>query len=76
MRLVDADGTVLGVVPIDEALQKAEDRGLDLVEVAAKQIPEVWINPGADSPAVLQRARDLGIEPIVACSLMALGATL
>ncbi len=41
MRLVDADGTVLGVVPIDEALRKAEDRGLDLVEVAAKGDPPV-----------------------------------
>ncbi len=41
MRLVDADGTVLGVVPIDEALKKAEDRGLDLVEVAAKGDPPV-----------------------------------
>jgi len=41
VRLVDADGTVLGVVPIDEALQKAEDRGLDLVEVAAKGDPPV-----------------------------------
>jgi predicted CoA-binding protein len=51
--------------------------GLDvLVEVAAKQICEVWLNPGAESPAVLQRARDLGIEPIVACSLIALGTTL
>ena len=41
MRLVDADGTVLGVVPIDEALRKAEDHGLDLVEVAAKGDPPV-----------------------------------
>ena len=41
MRLVDADGTVLGVVPIDEALRKAEDQGLDLVEVAAKGDPPV-----------------------------------
>jgi translation initiation factor IF-3 len=41
VRLVDADGTVLGVVPIDEALKKAEDRGLDLVEVAAKGDPPV-----------------------------------
>jgi translation initiation factor IF-3 len=39
--LVDADGTVLGVVAIDEALRKAEDRGLDLVEVAAKGDPPV-----------------------------------
>ncbi len=41
MRLVDADGADLGVVPIDEALRKAEDRGLDLVEVAAKGDPPV-----------------------------------
>ena len=51
--------------------------GLDvLVEVAAKGIPEVWINPGAESPEVIRRARELGLEPIVACSLMALGTTL
>ena len=47
-----------------------------LMEVAAKRIPEVWINPGADSPEVIRRARELGLQPIVACSLMALGATL
>ena len=41
VRLVDADGTDLGVVPIDQALIKAEDRGLDLVEVAAKGDPPV-----------------------------------
>jgi translation initiation factor IF-3 len=41
VRLVDADGTVLGVVPIDEALRKAEDSGLDLVEVASKGDPPV-----------------------------------
>ena len=48
--------------------------GLDvLVELAEKRIPEVWINPGADTPEVIQRARELGLEPIVACSLMAIG---
>lgn len=48
--------------------------GLDvLLEVAEKRIPEVWINPGADTPEVIQRARELGLEPIVACSLMAIG---
>ena len=48
--------------------------GLDvLVDIAEKKIPEVWINPGADSPEVIQRARELGLEPIVACSLTAIG---
>jgi predicted CoA-binding protein len=42
-------------------------------EVARKQIPEVWLNPGADSDALIARARSLSIKPIVACSIMALG---
>ena len=45
-----------------------------LSEVAEKQIPEVWLNTGADAPEVIARARELGMEPIVACSLMAIGA--
>jgi len=44
-----------------------------LSEIAEKGIPEVWVNPGAESPALVQRARELGIEPIIACSLMAIG---
>ena len=43
-----------------------------LSQIAEKGIPEVWVNPGADSPAIVQRAHELGIEPIIACSLMAI----
>jgi len=42
-------------------------------EVSRKQIPEVWFNPGSDSDALLAKARRLSIEPIVACSIMAVG---
>ena len=35
------DGTQLGVVPIEEARQKAEDQGLDLVEVGSNANPPV-----------------------------------
>lgn len=42
-------------------------------EVARKQIAEVWLNPGADSDRLIARARALGIDPIVACSIMAIG---
>jgi uncharacterized protein len=42
-------------------------------EVARKGIPEVWLNPGADSDALIARARTLEIEPIVACSIVAIG---
>lgn len=39
--MIDADGTKLGVVPIEQALQIAESRGLDLVEVAPHANPPV-----------------------------------
>jgi len=42
-------------------------------EIARKQIPEVWLNPGAESGALIARARALKIQPIVACSIIALG---
>ncbi|HEX2444337.1 MAG TPA: CoA-binding protein [Vicinamibacterales bacterium] len=44
-----------------------------LDDVARKKIPEVWLNPGADTDAVIARARALGIEPVVACSIIAVG---
>jgi predicted CoA-binding protein len=44
-----------------------------LDDVARKRIPEVWLNPGADTDAVISRARALGIEPVVACSIIAIG---
>ena len=40
MRLIDAEGENIGVVPVEEAMRMAEDVGLDLVEVS----------PGADPP--------------------------
>ena len=42
-------------------------------EIARKGIAEVWLNPGAESEALIERARALSIQPIVACSIMAIG---
>jgi predicted CoA-binding protein len=42
-------------------------------EVARKGIPEVWLNPGAESDALIARAKALHIQPIVACSIVAIG---
>ncbi len=42
-------------------------------EIARKQIPEVWLNPGADDDAVIARARALDLKPIVACSIIGIG---
>lgn len=51
--------------------------GLAVIEeVARKGIREVWLNPGAESPALTARARALGLEPIEACSITALGDVL
>ena len=42
-------------------------------EVARKGIAEVWLNPGAESDALVARAQALNIRPIQACSIMAIG---
>jgi translation initiation factor IF-3 len=41
VRIIDEEGQQLGVVPIDEALRRAEEAGLDLIEVAATAVPPV-----------------------------------
>jgi len=49
--------------------------GLPLLDqVARKQVGEVWLNPGADAPEVVNRARELGLNVVQACSLTALSA--
>src|SRR5262245_18205800 len=42
-------------------------------EIARKRIAEVWLNPGAESDALIVRARALDIKPIVACSIVGIG---
>jgi len=42
-------------------------------EIARKGIGEVWLNPGAESDELIARARALQIQPIVACSIVAIG---
>ena len=42
-------------------------------EVAKKGITEVWLNPGAESDTLVERARAHNIRPIQACSIMAIG---
>jgi translation initiation factor IF-3 len=41
VRLIGADGTQYGVVPTEEAMTKARDAGLDLVEVSPDSRPPV-----------------------------------
>ncbi len=60
---------------IDEAtLYVHADVGMQVLdEIAQKGIPVVWLNPGADEPQVVVRARTLGLNPRVACSILAIG---
>jgi uncharacterized protein len=44
-----------------------------LPEIARKAVKEVWFNPGADDPEVLAKARELGLNVIAACSIVAIG---
>jgi translation initiation factor IF-3 len=41
VRLISQDGEQLGIVPLEEALEKAADSGVDLVEVAPLAKPPV-----------------------------------
>ena len=43
-----------------------------IADVARKGVAEVWLNPGSESDELVARARALGVQPIVACSLIAL----
>lgn len=45
--------------------------GIGLLEaIAAKGCGELWLNPGTESPELVARAEELGLNPIVACSLI------
>lgn len=41
--------------------------------IAARGCDELFLNPGAESPEVVGRAEALGLNPIVACSIVDLG---
>ena len=42
-------------------------------ELARRQIPEVWFNPGSESPALVSRVQALGLSVIEACSILGIG---
>jgi predicted CoA-binding protein len=53
-------------LPPDVALQV-------LPELTGKAIGQLWLNPGADSPAVVAKARELGLPVVVGCSIVDVG---
>ena len=67
--VLDVPGTIdMATIYLPPAL------GVKVVEeIAQKGIADVWINPGADGPDVVARARELGLKPTVACSIVGVG---
>ena len=48
--------------------------GLKVVEeIAKKGVKELYFNPGTESNELVDKARKLGLNPILACSILAIG---
>jgi len=64
-------------VPLDVILvYLPPERTLSVLDdIAAAGAPAVYFNPGSESPEVVAAARARGIDPILACSIVAIGDT-
>ena len=48
--------------------------GISLLEDIRKLNPaEVWLNPGSESPELLEKAEEIGLPVIQACSILSIG---
>lgn len=70
----------IGEVPVEKlkrvSMYVPPNVGLSLLpEIAAKGCEEFWLNPGSESDELLAEARQLGLEPIIACSIVDLGVS-
>jgi len=61
--------------PVDEAsLYLAPHLAPALLqEIKAKGIKKVWLNPGVESENAVELAEELGLEAVVACSIVGVG---
>jgi hypothetical protein len=61
--------------PVDRAsLYLPPTIGIDVLdEIQRKGIRELWVNPGAESDALIEKAERLGLETIQACSIVGVG---
>lgn len=78
-REVEGIRTYASVLDVPDAIDMATvyvqpDVGLQLLgEFEQKGIPEIWINPGAESDELLAEARRRKLNVINACSIVAIG---
>ncbi len=64
-------------VPIDRiTLYLPPTLGIKVLpEIAAVDPSEFFVNPGAEDDAFVAEAKNLGLDPILACSIIELGVT-
>lgn len=68
----------LAAVPVERpdriSVYVPPEIGITLLEdIRDKQAGEVWFNPGSESAELLQRAEELGLNAITACSIVGVG---
>lgn len=62
---VDVDSILVYLPP------KITLKALD--DIAKKGADQLYLNPGSEDDAVVSRAKELGLDPILACSIVAIG---
>jgi predicted CoA-binding protein len=78
-REVEGHQAYASVLDVPEAIDMATvyvpaEVGVKVIdELAQLGVAEVWLNPGADDPEVVARARARGVKTIQACSIIAIG---
>jgi uncharacterized protein len=71
--------TYASVVDVPQAIDMATvyvppEIGINLLaDFARKQIPEIWVNPGAESDELLAEAKRRRLNVIAACSIVGIG---
>jgi predicted CoA-binding protein len=71
--------TYASVVDVPQAIDMATvyvppEIGINLLaDFERKQIPEIWVNPGAESDELLAEARRRKLNVIAACSIVGIG---
>lgn len=81
-EMVVEDQTVyhsIAEIPITEldrvAVYLPPEIGLEALEsFTAKPIGMVYLNPGADAPEVIEKAKNLGLNVVAECAIIAVGA--
>jgi predicted CoA-binding protein len=76
---VEGIKTYASVLDVPEAIDMATvyvppDIGITLLpQFERKRIPEIWVNPGAESDELLAEARRRKLNVIAACSIIGIG---